>query len=93
MKLFEEYPLRNIAPEKLMKVSGVSAFDLPGHFQSSENILKAGLERELDMMAAGAQAPELRMPGETIGDELRILAGLILDPYRRRPGFMGKDGG
>jgi AcrR family transcriptional regulator len=90
MKLFEKYPLKDIALEKLTKVSGVSAFDILRQFQSSENILKAVLERELEMMAAAAQAPELRMPGETIADELRILAGVILDQYRKRIGFMGK---
>lgn len=90
MKLFEKYPLKDIALEKLTKVSGVSAFDILRQFQSSENILKAVLERELEMMAAAAQAPELRMPGETIDDELRILAGVILDQYRKRIGFMGK---
>jgi len=90
MKLFEKYPLKDIALDKLTRASGVSAFDILRQFQSSENILKAVLERELEMMAAAAQAPELRMPGETIGDELRILAGVILDQYRRRIGFMGK---
>ena len=36
------------------------------------------------------QAPELRMPGETLGDELHVLAGVILDQYRRRVPFLGK---
>ena len=90
LKLFEKHPLKDITLEKLTKVSGVPAFDIIRSFQSSENILKAVLERELELMAAAAQAPELRMPGETIGDELRILAGVILDQYRKRLPFMGK---
>jgi AcrR family transcriptional regulator len=90
VKLFEKYPLKEITLDKLTKLSGVPAFDIIRHFQSSENILKAVLERELELMAAAAQAPELRMPGETIEDELRILASVILAQYRRRLPFMGK---
>jgi AcrR family transcriptional regulator len=90
LQLFAKYPLKEITLEKLTKISGVAAFDIIRHFQSSENILKAVLERELELMAAAAQAPELRMPGETIQDELRILAGIILDQYRKRLPFMGK---
>jgi len=45
------------------------AFDIIRHYQSSENILRSVLERELEMMAAVAQEPELRMPGETLKDE------------------------
>jgi hypothetical protein len=41
-------------------------------------------------MAAAAQAPELRMPGETLNDELRLLAGVILDQYRKRTPFLSK---
>jgi len=48
------------------------------------------LERELELMAAAAQAPQLRMPGETLCDELHVLAGVILDQYRRRLPFLGK---
>jgi AcrR family transcriptional regulator len=90
LQLFEKYPLREISLDKLAKVSGVPAFDIIRQFQTSENILRAVLERELTLMAATAQAPELRMPGETIEDELRILAGIILDQYRKRIPFMGK---
>src|ERR1700733_3377575 len=84
LQLFEKHPLKDITLEKLTKVSGVPAFDIIRHFQSSENILKAVLERELEMMAASAQDPGLRMPGETIEDELRILSSIILDQYRKR---------
>jgi AcrR family transcriptional regulator len=90
MQLFGTLPLKSITLDKLAKTSGVPAFDILRHFQSSENILKAVLERELELMAAAAQAPELRMPGETLEDELRLLAGVILDQYRKRLAFMGK---
>jgi AcrR family transcriptional regulator len=90
MHLFAKEELRDITLDKLSKASGVAAFDIVRHFHSSENILKAVLERELELMAAAAQAPELRMPGETLEDELHILAGVILDQYRRRIPFLGK---
>ncbi len=90
VQLFETHRLKDIALDKLTQVSGVPAFDIVRQFHSSENILKAVLERELQMMAVAAQAPELRMAGETIEDELRILASVILDQYRKRLGFMGK---
>jgi AcrR family transcriptional regulator len=90
MLLFAKEDLRDITLDKLSKASGVAAFDIIRQFHSSENILKAVLERELELMAAAAQAPELRMPGETLGDELHILAGVILDQYRRRIPFLGK---
>jgi AcrR family transcriptional regulator len=88
--LFTKHSLSDITLEKLTKESGVAAFDIIRHYHSSENILKAVFERELELMAAAAQAPELRMPGETLGDELHVLAGVILDQYRRRLPFLGK---
>src|SRR5215469_7669785 len=89
MALFAKEDLRDITLDKLTKASGVPAFDIIRHFQSSENILRAVLERELELMAAATQSPELRMPGETLSDELRVLAGVILDQYRRRLPFLG----
>ncbi|HVV47440.1 MAG TPA: TetR/AcrR family transcriptional regulator C-terminal domain-containing protein [Bryobacteraceae bacterium] len=90
MQLFAKEDLRDITLDKLSKACGVAAFDIVRHFHSSENILKAVLERELELMAAAAQDPQLRMPGETLADELHILAGVILDQYRRRLPFLGK---
>jgi AcrR family transcriptional regulator len=90
MQLFEKHHLRDITLEMLAKQTGVAAFDIVRHYHSSENILKCVLERELELMAAAAQAPELRMPGETLNDELRLLAGVILDQYRKRISFLSK---
>ena len=90
MQLFAKESLKDISLDKLTKASGVPAFDIIRHFQSSENILKAVLERELELMAAVTQSPDLRMPGETLADELHVLAGVILDQYRRRIAFLGK---
>jgi AcrR family transcriptional regulator len=77
MQLFAQYKLDDISLDKLSKLTGVPAFHIVRHYHSSENILKAVLERELELMAAAAQEPELRMPGETLGDELHVLAGVI----------------
>jgi AcrR family transcriptional regulator len=90
MQLFEKHDLRDITLDMLTKVSGVPSFDIVRHYHSSENILKRVLERELELMAAAAQEPELRMPGETLNDELRLLAGVILDQYRKRTAFLSK---
>src|ERR1700722_4442296 len=87
---FAKDDFKDITLDKLTRACGVPAFDIIRHFHSSENILKAVLERELELMAAAAQAPELRMPGETLSDELHVLAGVILDQYRRRIPFLGK---
>jgi AcrR family transcriptional regulator len=90
MKLFEKHELRDITLDMLTKQTGVASFDIVRHYHSSENILKCVLERELELMAAAAQEPELRMPGETLSDELRLLAGVILDQYRKRTSFLSK---
>lgn len=90
MKLFEQYDLKDITLDRLTKLTGIPAFDILREYHSSDNILKAVLERELELMAAAAQTPELRMPGETLGDELHVLAGVILDQYRKRLKFLTK---
>jgi AcrR family transcriptional regulator len=90
MQLFGQYDLRDISLDKLTRLTGIAAFDILRQYHSSDNILKAVLERELELMAAAAQIPELRMPGETLSDELHVLAGVILDQYRRRLQFLTK---
>ena len=88
--LFTKERLHDITLEKLAKTSGTGAFDILRHYHSSENILKSVLERELELMASATQPPELRMPGETLSDELQVLAGVILDQYRNRLPFLSK---
>ncbi len=90
MQLFGQYDLKDISLDKLTRLTGIPAFDILREYHSSDNILRAVLERELELMAAAAQAPELRMPGETLGDELHVLAGVILDQYRKRSKFLSK---
>jgi AcrR family transcriptional regulator len=90
MKLFELHALQDITLDKLSKASGVPAFNIVRHYHSSDNILQAVLERELELMAGAAQPPDFRMPGETLEDELRVLAGVIVDQYRSRIPFLRK---
>jgi AcrR family transcriptional regulator len=90
LELFEKLDLSEITLDQVTKASGVSAFDIVRHYRSKENILSAVLERELELMSAAAHSPELRMPGETLRDELQFLARIILDEYRRRLSFLGK---
>ena len=90
MRLFETHALKDITLDTLSRASGVAAFNIVRHYHSSDNILQAVLERELGLMAGAAQPPDLRMPGETLEDELRILAGVIVDQYRRRLPFLAQ---
>jgi len=90
VQLFATHELREITLDQLARECGVSAFDIVRHYHSRERILTALLERELELMAAAAHAPELRMPGETLKDELYVLARVILQEYRRRLPFLGR---
>jgi AcrR family transcriptional regulator len=90
VQLFTNTELDSITLERLSHSCGVPAFSIVRHYQSRENILMAVLERELELMAAAAHAPELRMPGETLRDELHVLSGVILQEYRRRLPFLGR---
>jgi AcrR family transcriptional regulator len=86
--LFEGDDFASISLDNLARTSGVPAFDIVRHYQSRENILSAVLERELELMASAAHVPDLRMPGETLRDELHVLAGVILQEYRSRVPFL-----
>jgi AcrR family transcriptional regulator len=90
VQLFATNDLKDITLEKLSRICGISAFHIVRHYQLRENILMAVLERELELMAAAAHIPELRMPGETLKDELHVLAEVILQEYRRRLPFLGR---
>jgi len=90
LQLFAREDLDDISLDHLARVSGVSAFNIVRHYQSRENILTAVLERELALMAAAAYATELRMPGETLRDQLHVLGGVIMQEYRKRVPFLGR---
>jgi AcrR family transcriptional regulator len=88
IQLCAEHEVSDITLDRLSRKSGVSQLMIVRQYQSNHGIVRAVLERELELMAAAAQSPELRMPGETVRDELYVLAGIILDQYRRRIPFL-----
>jgi AcrR family transcriptional regulator len=90
VKLASTQELSSISLEHLTKISGISAFDIVRHYHSKENILAAVLERELELIAGSVPSPELRFPGETLRDELQVMAKIMLGEYRNRLPFIGK---
>ena len=90
VKLATDQDLGSISLDQLTKACGVPAFDIVRQYGSKENILKAVLERELELIAGSVPEPELRFPGETLRDELQVLAKIMLGEYRARLPFLGK---
>src|SRR5579864_4927783 len=90
VKLAFTQELSSISLEDLTKASGISAFDIVRHYHSKENILAAVLERELELIAGSVPSPELRFPGETLKDELQVMAKIMLHEYRSRLPFLGR---
>ena len=90
VKLASSQELSSITLEHLTKASGISAFDIVRHYQTKEKILAAVLERELELIAGSAPPPELRFAGETLRDELQVIAKIMLGEYRSRLPFLGK---
>jgi AcrR family transcriptional regulator len=90
VKLAFTQELSAISLEDLTKASGISAFDIVRHYHSKEKILAAVLERELELIAGSVPSPELRFPGETLKDELQVLAKIMLNEYRIRLPFLGR---
>lgn len=90
IELFATRDLADISLDHVTRISGVPAFDIVRHYHSKENILAAVIDRELELMSAAALATDLRMPGETLRDELQVLARVILEEHRRRLPFLGK---
>ena len=82
--------LSSITIEQLTKASGVGVFDIAQHYRSKENILAAVLQRELEVIAGSVPEPELRFSGETINDEIQVIARIMLSEYRSRLPFIGK---
>ena len=84
VNLFSKCDLESITLDQLTSTCGVSAFDIVRHYHTKENIVAAVLERELELIAGAAHAPELRFPGETMRDELQVLAKMMLQECRAR---------
>jgi AcrR family transcriptional regulator len=90
VRLASTQELSSITLEHLIKASGVSGFDIVRHYHTKEKILAAVLERELELIAGSVPSPELRFPGETLQDELQVMAKIMLAEYRNRLPFIGK---
>ena len=82
--------LSSITLDQLTRSSGIGSFDIVRHYQSKEKILAAVLERELALIAAAVPEPQLRFPGETLQDELQVIAKIMLTEYRGRLPFLGR---
>jgi AcrR family transcriptional regulator len=88
VELASRQDLSSITLEHLARASGVSGFDIVRHYRSRESILARVLERELELIAGSVPSPELRFPGETLRDELEVMAKIMLGGYRSRLPFL-----
>ncbi len=90
MSLAGERELSAIGLDDLAKASGIGAMSIAMHYRSKERILEAALDRELALIAGSVAPPELRFPGETLRDEVGVIAKIMLEEYRRRLGFLSR---
>jgi AcrR family transcriptional regulator len=90
LQLASSHELSSITLDHLTKASGVAAFDIVRHYHSKERILAGVLERELELIAGSVPSPELRFPGETLQDELEVIAKIMLGEYRNRLPFLAR---
>ena len=90
VQLASDRELSTITLDHLTKASGVPAFDIVRHYYSKEKILAEVLERELELIAGSVPSPELRFPGETLRDELEVIAKIMLGEYRSRLPFLAR---
>lgn len=88
IQLASRKDLGGITLDELASEAGVGAMQIAMHYKSRENILIAALDREVELIAAFAIPPELRLPGENLGDEIGVLAKIMLEGYRSRLPFL-----
>lgn len=88
IQLASRKELREITLDDLSREAGIGAMQIAMHYRSRENILVAALDREVESIAAFAIPPELRLPGESLGDEIGVLAKIMLEEYRARLPFL-----
>ncbi|MEJ2078684.1 MAG: TetR/AcrR family transcriptional regulator [Acidobacteriota bacterium] len=75
--------------ERVAARAGIDPTRIYLHFGGPSRLMQALMERELEVVAGSVAVPELRFPGETIGDELAVLARILLDECRNHAGFLG----
>lgn len=74
--------------DKVAERSGIEARRIYLHFGGANLLLQSLMERELEIIAGSVPAPELRFPGETVQDELEVMARILLDECRSHIGFL-----
>jgi len=74
--------------EKVADKAGVESRRIYLHYGGPSKLMQALMERELEVIAGSVPAPELRFPGETMGDELRVMARILVDECRSHLGFL-----
>ncbi len=74
--------------EKVAERCAIAAPRIFLHFGGTEKLLEAILQRQLDLIAGSAPAPELRFPGETLRDELEGLSRIIIEVFRKHIGVL-----
>ena len=90
VELASSRELSSITLDQLTRASGVAEFDIVRHYHSKEKILAAVLERELELIAGSVPPPELRFTGETLQDEIEVIAKIMLGEYRSRLPFLSR---
>ncbi|MBI3941095.1 MAG: TetR/AcrR family transcriptional regulator [Acidobacteria bacterium] len=89
MELLSRGGLQATFLDKVAEKCGIAAPRIYIHFGGSEGLIRAVLERELELIAGSAPVPELRFPGETLRDELEGMAHILIDECRTHIGFLG----
>lgn len=68
--------------------AGIDSRRIYLHYGGANRLLQALMERELEVIAGSVPAPELRFPGETVQDELKVMARILIDECRAHIGFL-----
>lgn len=87
--LLGEDGLKADVVERVAARTGIPPTRIYLHFGGPSRLMQSLMERELEVVAGSVAVPELRFPGETIGDELAVLARILLDECRTHAGFLG----
>ncbi len=74
--------------EKVAEKAGLESRRIYLHYGGPSKLMQALMERELEVIAGSVPVPELRFPGETMGDELRVMARILVDECRSHLGFL-----
>lgn len=88
LEVFSTIGLRGPVLEQISEKCGIPPERLVEEFGGLEKLVETVLERELQLIAGSVTVPELRFPGETLKDELAVLARIIFEEYRANLGFL-----